>query len=74
MVSVAVVGSMLLFPYASGYGLASDPLWRLLLTLWNASDEWKHGMFVFPIAAVLLFLKRTSWRKSRSKRQIGACC
>ena len=62
-VSVAVVASMLLFPYASGYGLGSDPLWRLLLTLWNASDEWKHGMFVFPIAAVLLFLKRTELAK-----------
>ena len=54
---------MLLFPYASGYGLGSDPLWRLLLTLWNASDEWKHGMFVFPIAAVLIFLKRTELAK-----------
>src|SRR6516165_3953135 len=62
-VSVAVVAAMLLFPYASGYGLRSDPLWRLLLMLWNASDEWKHGMFVFPIAAVLLFLKRTELAK-----------
>src|SRR5271166_1334652 len=58
-VSVIVVAAMLLFPYASGYGLGSDPLWRLLLTLWNASDEWKHGMFVFPIASVLIFLRRT---------------
>src|SRR5271154_762050 len=58
-VSVAVVAAMLLFPYATGYSLASDPLWRLILMLWNGSDEWKHGMFVFPIAAVLLFLKRT---------------
>jgi exosortase len=62
-VSVIVVAAMLLFPYASGYGLGSDPLWRLLLTLWNASDEWKHGMFVFPIAAVLIFLKRTELAK-----------
>jgi len=53
--SSVVVAAMLLFPYASGYGLGSDPLWRLLVTLWNASDEWKHGMLVFPIAAVLLF-------------------
>jgi hypothetical protein len=57
-VSAVVFAAMLLFPYASGYGLGSDPLWRLLLTLWNASDDWKHGMFVFPIAAILLFLKR----------------
>jgi exosortase len=62
-VSVAVVAAMLLFPYASGYGLRSDPLWRLLLMLWNASDEWKHGMFVFPIAAVLLFMKRNELAK-----------
>jgi hypothetical protein len=57
-VSAVVFAAMLLFPYASGYGLGSDPLWRLLITLWNASDDWKHGMFVFPIAAILLFLKR----------------
>ena len=25
--------------------------------MWNASDEWKHGMFVFPIAIVLLFFE-----------------
>jgi exosortase len=62
-VSVAVVAAMLLFPYATGYELRSDPLWRLLLMLWNASVEWKHGMFVFPIAAVLLFLKRTELAK-----------
>jgi hypothetical protein len=62
-VSVVVVAAMLLFPYASGYDLGSDPLWRLLLTLWTASEEWKHGMFVFPIAAVLLFLKRTELAK-----------
>jgi hypothetical protein len=62
-VSVVVVAAMLLFPYATGYTLSSEPLWRLLLMLWNASDEWKHGMFVFPIAVVLLFLKRTELAK-----------
>src|ERR1700676_1858952 len=62
-VSVAVVAAMLLFPYATGYGLGSEPLWRLLLLLWNVSDEWKHGMFVFPIAVVMLFLKRTELAK-----------
>src|SRR6516162_8170922 len=61
-VSVVVVGGMLILPYASGYSLRSDPLWRLLLMLWH-SDEWKHGMFVFPIAAVLLFLKRRELAK-----------
>ena len=64
-VSVIVVATMLLFPYASGYGLGSDPLWRLLLTLWNASDEWKHGMFVFPIAAILIFLKLIGFHSIR---------
>jgi hypothetical protein len=54
-VSVIVVAAMLLLPYATGYTLSSEPLWRLLLMMWNASDEWKHGMFVFPIAIVLLF-------------------
>jgi exosortase len=62
-VATLVVAAMLLFPYASGYGLGSDPLWRLLVTLWNASDEWKHGMFVFPAAAILLFLKRKELAK-----------
>src|SRR5580704_16347723 len=62
-VSVAVVAAMLLLPYATGYGLGSEPLWRLLLTMWNASDEWKHGMFVFPTATVLLFLQRTELAK-----------
>src|SRR3984893_14680659 len=62
-VSVAVVAAMLLFPYATNYELHSEPLWRLVLVIWNASDEWKHGMFVFPIAAVLLFLKRTELAK-----------
>jgi exosortase len=62
-VATLVVAAMLLFPYASGYGLGSDPLWRLLVTLWNASDEWKHGMFVFPTAAILLFLKRKELAK-----------
>jgi exosortase len=62
-VSVAVVAAMLLFPYATGYRLRSDPLWRLLLMLWNSSDEWKHGMLVFPIAAGLLYLKRAEWTK-----------
>jgi exosortase len=62
-VATLVVAAMLIFPYASGYGLGSDPLWRLLVTLWNASDEWKHGMFVFPTAATLLFLKRKELAK-----------
>ena len=61
-VSVVVIGGMLILPYASGYSLRSDPLWRLLLMLWN-SEEWKHGMLVFPIAVVLLFLKRKKLTK-----------
>jgi exosortase len=62
-VSVAVVAAMLLFPYATGYSLSLDPLWRLLLMLWNSSEEWKYGMLVFPIAAGLLYLKRAELAK-----------
>jgi exosortase len=46
------------FPYATGYALKANTLIALLFTLWNGSEEWKHGMFVFPIAAVLVYLKR----------------
>jgi len=53
-----VIVALLVLPYASGYALGRVPLWQLLVAIWGASDEWKHGMFVFPIAAVLLFLKR----------------
>jgi exosortase len=57
-VAALVIVALLVFPYASGYALGPVPLWQLLVAIWGASDEWKHGMFVFPIAAVLLFLKR----------------
>jgi exosortase len=58
-VAALVVVALMVFPYASGYALGPVPLWQLLVAIWGASDEWKHGMFVFPIALILLFLKRT---------------
>jgi exosortase len=55
--------ALMVFPYASGYATGPVPLWQLLVTIWAASDEWKHGMFVFPIAVLLLFLKRKELSK-----------
>jgi exosortase len=58
-----VVVVLVVFPYASGYALGPVPLWQLLVAIWGASDEWRHGMFVFPIAVLLLFLKRKELAK-----------
>ena len=53
-----VIVAMLTFPYASGYALGPVPLWQLLVAIWSASDEWRHGSLALPIAVILLFLKR----------------
>jgi len=66
-ISALVLVSLLLFPYASGYALGPVPLWQLLVAIWGASDEWKHGLLVFPIAVVLLFLKRKELAKIPTK-------
>jgi exosortase len=59
VVSLVVLAVLVaFFPYATGYTLKANTLIALLFTFWNGSDEWKHGMFVFPIAAVLVYLKR----------------
>ena len=56
--AVIILTAMATFPYATGYQLAPNPLWHLILDLWNSSEEWKHGIVVFPIAALLFYLKR----------------
>src|SRR5260370_12021165 len=66
-VRALVIVALLVLPYASGYALGPVPLWQLLVAIWGASDEWKHGSLVFPIAAVLLFLKRAELAKIPTK-------
>jgi exosortase len=63
VVPALVFVALMVFPYASGYALGPVPLWQLLVAIWGASDEWRHGMFVFPVAIVLLFLKRKELSK-----------
>lgn len=47
-------------PYASGYGHVPVPLWDVAYSLWFGFSEWGHGIYVFPLTVVLLFLKRRS--------------
>jgi exosortase len=47
-------------PYASGYGHIPVPLWDVAYALWFGFSEWSHGIFVFPLVVVLVFLKRRS--------------
>lgn len=47
-------------PYASGYGHIPVPLWDVACALWFGFSEWNYGIFVFPLVAVLIFLKRRS--------------
>ncbi len=58
LASILAVAGLLLYPYTAGYGLYPIPIWQLLSIMWNSSDEWKHGMFVLPIALFLVYLKR----------------
>src|SRR5580704_5526876 len=60
---VGSAGFVFLFfgvPYASGYGHVPVPLWDVAYSLWFGFSEWNHGIFVFPLVAVLVFLKRRS--------------
>jgi len=44
-------------PYAVGYGKYPVSLLEVTRALWGFSD-WTHGILVFPLIAVILFLKR----------------
>jgi exosortase len=59
---LASVGALLFLffqvPYASGYGHIPVPLWDVAYALWFSFSEWSHGIFVFPLIIVLIFLKR----------------
>ena len=58
--SAALIALFFRVPYASGYGHVPVPLWDVAYSLWFGFSEWNHGIFVFPLVAVLVFLKRRS--------------
>ena len=45
-------------PYAVGYGKYTVSLLEMTRTLWFGFSDWTHGILVFPLIAVILFLKR----------------
>ena len=45
-------------PYAVGYGKYPVSLLEMTRALWFGFSDWTHGILVFPLIAVILFLKR----------------
>jgi hypothetical protein len=45
-------------PYAVGYGKYPVPLLEVTRSMWFGFSDWTHGILVFPLIAVMLFLKR----------------
>jgi exosortase len=61
-VATTILSLLALFcciPYASGYGFRPVSLLENATALWFGSGDWAHGMAVVPLAALLVFLKRT---------------
>jgi exosortase len=46
-------------PYASGYGVRPVSLLDNATAFWSGAGDWTHGIAVIPLAALLVFLKRT---------------
>ena len=45
-------------PYAAGYGFRPVSLYENATVSWFGSSDWIHGIIVFPLAALLVFLRR----------------
>ena len=52
------VALFFVFPYAAGYGDTLQSLYAIFYALSTAYGSWEHCLLVFPIAAVLVYLKR----------------
>jgi exosortase len=61
-VAVTILSLVVLFcciPYASGYGFRPVSLLENAAAFWFGSGDWAHGIAVIPLAALLVFLKRS---------------
>jgi exosortase len=58
---VCVAGCYVLFaqvPYAVGYGVYPVSLLEVSRSMWFGFSDWTHGILVFPLTGLILFLKR----------------
>jgi exosortase len=69
--AVGVLSLLTLFfciPYASGYGFRPVSLFENARVLWFGSSDWTHGIVVFPLTGLLVFLKRRELSAIQTER------